>query len=261
MQASVPQLPCPSAPALFSFSPLAHSASLSLCVWTTEKGRARLPPPARFIVHLQTVLQMPCTCSWVPSRPAGAAQPIAKLLRRERQRPDLQLLPPPPRSRDKVFQLRDAVHAADAEGPESGQRELRLGEASPAGDPTDTTLRVCLLVSPPHPDPSLDFRHFFTGSSPPHTESPNMSAPAAPPGALACHLCQFQKALKMQADLIHRSSAAGASGLASSFTLAFKVFSWPWLPAGSVVPYLVSALPAGHAQPSLLFSVVLLISR
>ena len=49
-----------------------------------------MPPPAGLIIRLQTVLQMPCTCSWAPSRPAGAAQPLAKLLRRERQRPDLQ---------------------------------------------------------------------------------------------------------------------------------------------------------------------------
>lgn len=187
MPASVPQLPFPlPLPCPPSSLPPPPSASLSLCVWTTEKGRTRLPPPARLIVHLQTVLQMPCTCSWAPSRPAGAAQPIAKLLRRERQRPDLQLLPPPPRSRDKVFQLPDAVHAADAEGPESGQKELRLGEASPAGDPTDTTLWVRLLA-PSHPDPSLDLQH-FTGSSPAHAESLNMSVPADPARYLSLSL-------------------------------------------------------------------------
>lgn len=65
----------------------------------------------------------------------------------------------------------------------------------------------------------------------------------------------------MQADLIRRSPAALASGLAASFMLAFRVLPQPWLPAGSVVSYLAPALPAAHTLPSLLFSAVLLIYR
>lgn len=84
-------------------SSLAPSASLSgpLCL-NHREGQGR-PPPTRLIIHLQTVLQRPCTCSWAPSRPAGAAQPIEKLLQRERHRPGLQLLPRLPETGTKSF--------------------------------------------------------------------------------------------------------------------------------------------------------------
>lgn len=124
--------PCPSVtfslcPHPVPLSTLAHSASLSgpLCLNQRRAGQACLLHPASLSICKQSCRRPDArTCSWAPSRAAGAAQPIAKLLQREKHRPGLQLLLCLPRQGQSLSAFPDAT---DAEGPERGQRNWGWG--------------------------------------------------------------------------------------------------------------------------------------
>lgn len=257
MQASVPPLSGPSAPALSS-SP--HWLTQPLCPFVSGPQR-RAGHAFRLQPASPSICKQSCRCpAPAPRLPAAQQVPPSQSQsycgeKGRGQTSSCSLRLPEAGTKSFSFPTTTRYMRQMLRGQSLGRRNCGWGRQ--ALRETPQTPHSGYAFSPPYPDPSLDLRH-FTGSSPPHphpTLNHQACLPLLPlPSASACPLCQFQKTLKMQADLIRRSPTARASGLAASFMLAFRVLPWPWLPAGSVVLFSSSIASWTYpAQPLVLW--------
>jgi hypothetical protein len=218
---------CPSDPALSS-SP--RWLTQPLCPFVSGPQR-RAGHACRLQPASSSVCKQSCRCpAPAPGLPAAQQVPPSQSQsycgeKGRGQTSSCSLRPPEAGTKSFSFPTRQCMQQM-LRGQSRGRRNCGWGRRALRETPQTPHSGYTFSPSPTsHPDPSLDLRH-FTGSSPPHPHPhphPTLNHQTyllllPLPGASACPLCQFQKTLKMQADLIHRSPAAH-SGLRTSSKL------------------------------------------